>query len=43
MLAQQKAANLQAQLHTKDIQMYFMLLNNESEPGTNEKNLLRPP
>jgi len=43
MIAQQKAAQLQAQLQTKDIRTYFPLRHNPTEPSTNEKNLLRPP
>jgi len=43
MLAHQKASAIQAQLQTRDIRTYFPVLNATTEPGTNEKNLLRPP
>jgi len=43
MAAQQKAAQAQAQLQTKDIRTYFPRRNTQTEPSTNEKNLLRPP
>jgi len=43
MSAQQKTAQLQAQLQTKDIRTYFLPQTNTTAPNTNEKNLLRPP
>ncbi len=43
MMAHQKAATIRAQISTKDIRTYFPVLNNPTEPRTNEKNLLRPP
>jgi len=43
MLAHQKAATIRAQICAKDIRTYFPVLNSSTEPGTNEKILLRPP
>jgi len=43
MLVHQKAATIRAQISTKDIRMYFPVLNKPTEPDTNEKNLLKPP
>jgi len=43
MIAHQKASAIQAQLKTRDIRTYFPVLSANTEPGTNEKNLLRPP